>query len=393
MTSIGFPCKFDKNVASIISLFLAPKPQKFLDWIDVNKLDWKVMSGRIDGSLLARYKHKIKYESFYRNTNAVELIEDFVRTNHVVDWKDISQNPTLIHILEKNKDKIDWKHLSYNENAVDLIKEFTCNMTINLEYIDLDGLCSNAKASDLIEKYINDSIFNINQINWIYVSAFSTTVEFLFQHLDRVDWKQASWNKNITLLLQKLKPKDLLHVLSKEMNWKSLSWNSNAAFYLYELYENNSEARSIIDKNVVISCLCENENGVPLLTKVTSNFKQNMNPICWEILSGNKNALDILQTVTMNFTKNVEEFVHWNQLCRNKNPKAIQIIEQNFSQIKFDVSCQRALCQNTCASNFLRKNPYPIDWFYFSLFQNVCETDQDKYNQIKMISTNFVYDL
>jgi hypothetical protein len=37
-----------------------------------------------------------------------------------LDWKILSQNPNAIHLLEQNMDMIDWEELSKNSNAVHL---------------------------------------------------------------------------------------------------------------------------------------------------------------------------------------------------------------------------------------------------------------------------------
>lgn len=72
---------------------------KLLDWIPLDKLDWKHLSC---------------------NPNAIELLE---KNPDKIYWSYLSMNPSAIHLLEKNPDKIDWNYLSKNPNAIHLIKK------------------------------------------------------------------------------------------------------------------------------------------------------------------------------------------------------------------------------------------------------------------------------
>ena len=44
MTSLGFPAKFDKDIASCIAEFLIDPPYKLRDWIIKDKLNWCMLS-------------------------------------------------------------------------------------------------------------------------------------------------------------------------------------------------------------------------------------------------------------------------------------------------------------------------------------------------------------
>ena len=58
-----------------------------LDWIDIDKLDWRELS---------------------KNPNAIHLLE---KNQDKIDWINLSLNPNAIHLLEKNMDKINWNNL------------------------------------------------------------------------------------------------------------------------------------------------------------------------------------------------------------------------------------------------------------------------------------------
>ena len=70
---------------------------KLHNWIDINKLDWWMLS---------------------YNPSAIHLLE---QNPDKIVWTNLSCNPNAIHLLEQNPDKINWSMLSKNtvelENA------------------------------------------------------------------------------------------------------------------------------------------------------------------------------------------------------------------------------------------------------------------------------------
>jgi hypothetical protein len=52
-----------------------------------------------------------------------ELREFFQNNIEKLDWRQLSDNPNAIHLLEENIDKIDWDELSGNPNAIHLLEE------------------------------------------------------------------------------------------------------------------------------------------------------------------------------------------------------------------------------------------------------------------------------
>ena len=63
---------------------------KLRDWIDINDLDWDMLS---------------------LNKNAIHLLE---KNPDKINWLILSLNPNAMHLLEQNPDKINWAHLSGN---------------------------------------------------------------------------------------------------------------------------------------------------------------------------------------------------------------------------------------------------------------------------------------
>ena len=72
-------------------------PMCLLNWIDKDKLDWRILS---------------------RNPNAIDLL---TANQYKIDWYNLSSNPCAIDLLKANKDKIDWFQLSVNPCAMDLL--------------------------------------------------------------------------------------------------------------------------------------------------------------------------------------------------------------------------------------------------------------------------------
>ncbi len=65
---------------------------KLRDWIDINKIDWDILS---------------------YNTNAIELLKE---NQDKINWYILSSNKNAIEILKSNKDKLYWFGLSKNSN-------------------------------------------------------------------------------------------------------------------------------------------------------------------------------------------------------------------------------------------------------------------------------------
>jgi len=72
---------------------------KLINWIDIDKIDWTILS---------------------KNINAMYLLENNLDK---VNWWHLSRNKNAIHILEKNIEKIRWDALSSNMNAINILEK------------------------------------------------------------------------------------------------------------------------------------------------------------------------------------------------------------------------------------------------------------------------------
>ena len=87
-----------------------------------------------------------------------------------IDWEILCDNPSAIHILEKNEEKICWMSLSSNPNAVHLLER-------NLDKVDWSLLSSNQNAIHILQR-------NIDKIDWFWLaknpSIFRKKINYRF---------------------------------------------------------------------------------------------------------------------------------------------------------------------------------------------------------------------
>jgi len=105
---------------------------KLLDWININKLNWGLLSINPNAAdLLEKNPDKISWSRLSGNSAAVSLFEKnlnkidwyWLSANpDKIDWDWLSRNPAAIHLLEANPDKINWFYLSLNPAAIHLLE-------------------------------------------------------------------------------------------------------------------------------------------------------------------------------------------------------------------------------------------------------------------------------
>ena len=119
-----------KHKTNIRKPFVKPK-YKLLDWIDEKKISWYELSknpGVIH--ILEKNLDKIKWYYLSCNPAVIHLLE---KNLDKIDWGQLSENPAAIHLLEKNPDKINWRSLSSNPAAIHLLEKNPDK--INWEYL------------------------------------------------------------------------------------------------------------------------------------------------------------------------------------------------------------------------------------------------------------------
>lgn len=82
--------QLNKDICAVIAKYIPSKKYELLDWIDINKLNWQMLS---------------------LNPHAIELL---TANQDKIDWRWLSSNPNAIELLKENPLKIDWQRLSTN---------------------------------------------------------------------------------------------------------------------------------------------------------------------------------------------------------------------------------------------------------------------------------------
>jgi hypothetical protein len=223
MTSFGFPKQFDKNISFVVATFLTPKANKFLDWIDVDQLDWGELSMWVDDSILFNYQHKIDNYNWLtnlcRNANATFYVEKYMETsnnsNYVYLYSVLCENINAMSLLQKltnnfttKLEHINWKKLCKNKNAIPILNKITNNFTTNLNLIDWENLCKNENAVPIIKKFfpeLNKKSFH----HWTYICENPNCVELLnhvtnnfTEKLYLIDWTTLAENPYSIPLIQ-----------------------------------------------------------------------------------------------------------------------------------------------------------------------------------------------
>ena len=136
--------------------------------------------------------------------------------------------------------------------------------------IDLDEICSNPNAIDLIKR-------NLHKVDWMELSGNPNAINLLTENEYRIDWDILSSNPNGIKLLERYPHK---------IQWYRISSNPNAI----KLLENRIEYEKTLNSQEYSKILYEDK-------------------INWERLSANPNAIDLL--------KNNKDKINWEMLSSN----------------------------------------------------------------------------
>ena len=171
---------------------------KLLNWIDIDKLDFEILSENSNAiHLIEKNLNKIKLEWLIKNINAsgffdiimhyyryIDINSDDYEDNDYFDYfREFSRNPNSIYLLEKNPNKIYWRYLSENPNAIHLLEQ-------NLDKIDWRYLSENPNAIHLLEQ-------NLDKIDWDALSCNPNAIHLLEKNIDKINWYCLSQNKSI----------------------------------------------------------------------------------------------------------------------------------------------------------------------------------------------------
>jgi hypothetical protein len=349
-------------------------------------LSSEYLSFLVEEDLLSgRNLNENEKSSISSNKNLIYLLNE-----KNIRWYDLSENYYAIEILKKNKDKIMWYAICYNENpeVIQLLEEKNENEPNFLEN-NIINLAENCNAINIINNYtymfdVCDSRYNYHKLCDSFWS-------------DSFWWNNLCKNKNVLEIIYKLWP----NIINFENFWNSietLASNPNATEFFEQnlkyLVDNknnttvirgmfrglsrNQNAIYILETNfdeIELISLCENKNpdAIPLIEKIIKKNEYlmgtpNLEPsiigfmlydhiishelsygdslfwnYVWRNLSSNFNAIPLLEKY--------KEFINWEFLSMNTNPKAIEILKNNIDNIDWE-----RLSENPSGVSLLENN-------------------------------------
>ena len=373
------PFLSDNIIQTILEMYwkLLPKYKVLLDWINIEKLDWNMLSQNINAiDLLKVFPNKINWKYLSKNPNAIEILTN---NQDKINWKSLSANWNAIRLLRNNKDKIHYARLSSNESAINLIKEklkkekqLTIEEYNNLDYsnkICFDTLSSNPNAIEILK-------VNKDKIHWTFLS----------ENVNALDLIKEKWDEEITNPNDNIEddPKSQIseHLLSTNENAINIL-KANQDIISWAYISQNINAINIISKKIKY----ENQHMtideyIKLEDNIIEPEYEPLNKICWKKLSKNKNAIELLKVKIkmkerMTIFKNIKPHTSFEELNKTVSYYNNRWIDKKPNiNIDFDKKCLfifldenldwSAICENNNAIEILKENQHKIDWFSLS---------------------------
>jgi hypothetical protein len=166
-------------------------------------------------------------------------LENFSPVDTIDHWFFLSRNQWAIRLLELNPDKINWATLCLNRHsrAIDILEK-------NPDKIDWNMLSGNPYAIHLLEK-------NPDKIKWSFLSRNPGAIHILEKNQDKIIWRFLSANPAAISLLEKNQDK---------IDWEWLSANVNA---MHLLKENRDKIHwDMFSRNPSINKICTDYGAI-----------------------------------------------------------------------------------------------------------------------------------
>lgn len=149
---------------------------------------------------------------------------------------------------------------------------------------------------------------------------------------------------------------------------------------------------NIPDKTELLVELCENPN--PRVLPIIQKLEQHMNDYAWSALCKQEYAADYIITHPNK--------IHWENLCRNTSPSAIDYLSQRIEKINWRILSANpsaipllekhmekidwaSLSANTRAEHILRENPEKINWDIASANSGIIDLISENYDKINWV--------
>lgn len=298
-------------------------PLKFLDWIDVSKIDWWHMADNPKAVHMLEPNHSntdVVWKRLFTKPPRVIYTTDsmVLYERHILNWPALCTNPNCIWVIEKYmRPDIHpfsysgcWQNLHCNENAVHLLKRHP-------EKIYWKMLCENTSPE---------------------------AIRMLEENPDRISWSKLYSNPAAMHLLEAKMKDD-----PSSINWEELSGNPHPK--AIEILEKNPDA-------IYLPYLCCNTNAIHLIERYKDDIIY---------YSRNEPDEDLLCYLSANdgpgiieFLEKNPEMINWGGL--SKNPNAIHLLEKNQDKINY---------------RFFSKNPAIFQYDYGQMMRNHMELKEE----------------
>jgi hypothetical protein len=332
------------------------------------------------------------------NPQVFDMLEKFLRNKRVNKkkqdiWKHMSLCPSAVPYLRNHPKKINWEDFceNYSPDAIDFIEESLQKKLVKWSQLDIDKLCSNKYAFNLIKKYISEYGWDDISLTSICKSMGMKALDLIVEDLkaDKLSWYNII-KSDLHILLDNeiLSPEiksGVLQIVNKitkiysTIDWTKIKNSSMLSLILYQIILRSKDYMAILESEVV------EFDTIFLKTKykaILNNVSAKKDDEYYV-----KDIFDWTRLATDSSTKAVEIMTHYPQylkqynICRNTNPNVINIIENN------PTLYHPCLCTNQNALQLLFENQQVIDWGLVSQNKGIFELDREKMtNKMRTIS-------
>jgi hypothetical protein len=206
-------------------------------------------------------------------------------------------------------------------------------------------------------------------LNSQYLSKNSDAIHILIQNPDLIDWYMLSTNPSLKAL--EIIEQNIINDINKK---KGIETKKQLPIQCDQIYSDCSAFWRLLATNT-------NPKAVELIEKYfklnEEDFNFDSDPIeFWEILSKNENAIDLLEKYP--------DYIDWETILENQNPKAIEIIEKNLDKIYVDD--WPILSGNPKAIHIFKDPEYlkkVYEWSYISKNEKAMPILQDNLDKVE----------
>jgi hypothetical protein len=300
------------------------------------------------------------------------------RKQHI--WKHISLCPSAVDYLRSHPKKINWHDLCDNDSkeAIQFIHESIMNKKVTWKKLDIDNLCSNKYAFELIKKYIDEYGWKDISINSISKSMGKEAIDLIIDELGSNNLSIYDViNSNLHILLdnndlsQETKHGVERIVNSIFQNYTAIDWgkirdSSLLNLILYQVVLKSKDCVSVLESKVL--------DINPIFARASLNnvsYKQVENLYVKDIFNWSILAMDSSKKA-VEIIARYPQFIKSFLICTNTNPAVMTII-QNHRELFND-----CLCSNPNAIDLLYMRQNSINWYHFSKNVGIFELDRDK---------------